>query len=202
LVGWRWNLRGRERLQPPHRVDGIEHGCNDTSATDHSLIVVADYDPDWPLHFDEIAKPVREAVADLGAAVEHIGSTSVPGLAAKPVIDIDVVVASTDDVPAAIERLGSLGYAHQGDQGIKGREAFMWPSGGQRRHLYVVVRGSQPYLDHIEFRDHLRSHPEVVSDYAALKVQLAKHHGTDRLGYTDAKAEFITGVLQAARTKS
>jgi GrpB-like predicted nucleotidyltransferase (UPF0157 family) len=79
-------------------------------------------------------------VADLDAQVEHVGSTSVPGLAAKPIIDVDVVVASADDVPAAIERLRSRGYVYQGDKGIKGREAFLWPRGARPHHLYVVVR--------------------------------------------------------------
>jgi GrpB-like predicted nucleotidyltransferase (UPF0157 family) len=122
-------------------------------------IVVTDYDPDWPFLFEEFARPVREAVADLGAQIEHVGSTSVPGLAAKPIIDMDVVVGSADEVRGAIERLSSIGYVHQGNNGIAGREAFMWPSGAQPHHLYVVVEGSQPHLDHIEFRNYLRAHP-------------------------------------------
>jgi GrpB-like predicted nucleotidyltransferase (UPF0157 family) len=161
--------------------------------------VVTEYDNDWPLLFEEIAQPVREAVASLGAQVEHVGSTSVPGLAAKPVIDIDVVVGSADDVPTAIERLRSLGYVYQGDKGIRGREAFMWPPGASPHHLYVVVQGSQPYLDHLEFRNYLRDHPEVTREYAALKTKLAEQHSDDRLGYTDAKTEFVTRVLRAAR---
>jgi GrpB-like predicted nucleotidyltransferase (UPF0157 family) len=124
----------------------------------------------------------------------------VPGLVAKPVIDIDVVVGSADDVPTAIERLRSLGYLYQGDKGIKGREAFMWPSDARPHHLYVVVRGSLPYLDHIEFRNYLREHPEVANEYATLKTRLVDQHGDDRLGYTDAKTEFVTGVLRAARS--
>jgi GrpB-like predicted nucleotidyltransferase (UPF0157 family) len=163
-----------------------------------SPIVVTDYDNEWPRFFEEIAQPVRDAVADLGARVEHVGSTSVPGLAAKPIIDIDVVVDSAEDVAPAIERLRSLGYVYQGDKGIKGREAFMWPSGA-RAHLYVVVQGSQPYFDHIEFRDYLRDHPEVASEYAALKTRLAEQHRDDRLGYENCKADFVTGVLQTAR---
>jgi GrpB-like predicted nucleotidyltransferase (UPF0157 family) len=176
----------------------VEEILAETSST-RSPIIVTDYDAEWPLHFEEIAQPVRDAVADLGATVEHVGSTSVPGLAAKPIIDIDVVVGSADDVPAAIERLRSLGYLYQGDKGIKGREAFMWPSGARPHHLYVVVQGSQPYLDHVEFRNFLRNHPKVAREYAALKSKLAEHHGDDRLGYTDAKTEFVTGVLRAAR---
>ena len=164
-----------------------------------SPIVVADYDQDWPALFAEIARPVRDAVADLGAEVEHVGSTSVPGLAAKAVIDIDVVLRSLDDVPTAIERLRSLGYVYQGDKGIRGREAFLWPPGARPHHLYVVVAGSQPHVDHIHFRDHLREHPDVAQEYAALKKSLAAQHGGDPLAYTNAKTAFVAGALRAAR---
>src|SRR5205823_5671 len=176
----------------------VEHEPAQT-ASHQSPIVVTDYDEDWPLHFEQIAQPVRRVVADLGAQVEHVGSTAVPGLAAKPIIDIDVVVGAAEDVPAAIERLRSLGYVYQGNKGIAGREAFMWPRGARPHHLYVVVQGSPPYLDHVEFRDYLRDHPEVASAYAALKSTLAERHGDDRLGYTDAKEELVAGVLRAAR---
>jgi GrpB-like predicted nucleotidyltransferase (UPF0157 family) len=182
-------------LTPEETVEEI---LGKTTAT-RSPIVVTDYDADWPRLFDEIAQPVCDAVADLGAQVEHVGSTSVEGLAAKPIIDIDVVVGSADDVPSAIERLRSLGYVYQGDKGVRGREAFLWPRGARPHHLYVVVQGSQPYLDHIEFRNYLRDHPEVASEYAALKTKLAEQHGSDGLGYTDAKTAFVTGILEAAR---
>jgi GrpB-like predicted nucleotidyltransferase (UPF0157 family) len=164
-----------------------------------SPIVVTEYDKEWPALFEQIARPVRNAVADLGAEVEHIGSTSVPGLAAKPVIDLDVVVRSAADVPIAIDRLRSLGYVYQGDKGIRGREAFLWSPGARRHHLYVVVAGNQPHADHIRFRDYLRRHPEVAREYAVLKQSLAKQHGSDQIGYTEAKTDFVVGVLRSAR---
>ena len=102
------------------------------------------------------------------------------------------------DLPAAIERLRELGYVYQGDKGIRGREAFMWPRGATRHHLYVVVAGSQPHTDHVRFRDYLRRHPEVAREYAALKVDLAERYRDDRLGYTTAKTAFITEVMRAA----
>jgi GrpB-like predicted nucleotidyltransferase (UPF0157 family) len=166
-----------------------------------SPIVVVDYDETWPARFAEVAHLARDAVADFGAEVEHVGSTSVPGLAAKPVIDVDVVVRSPDDVAVAIERLRSLGYVYQGDKGVRGREAFMWPPGTEPHHLYVVVAGSQPHSDHVRFRDYLRQHPDVANEYAALKRSLAEEHRDDRLGYTDAKSEFVAGVLRAAEAE-
>jgi GrpB-like predicted nucleotidyltransferase (UPF0157 family) len=181
-------------LTPDETVDEILA----RTASARSPVVVADYDEAWATLFEQIARPVRDAVADLGAEVEHIGSTSVPGLAAKPVIDIDVAVCSAEDVPTAIERLRALGYVYQGDKGIAGREAFMWPPGAKPHHLYVVVAGSQPHADHVHFRDYLRQHPDVARDYAALKKNLAERH-PDGLGYTEAKSDFVAGVLRAAR---
>ena len=162
-------------------------------------LVVVDYVEAWPTQFEEIARPVRGALRDLRAQVEHVGSTSVPGLAAKPVIDVDVVVPSADSVPAAVERLRALGYTYQGDKGITGREAFMWPPGTRAHHLYVVVAASRPHADHIEFRDHLRQHPDVAREYGALKTALADQHREDPIGYTGAKTDFIAEVLRTAR---
>jgi GrpB-like predicted nucleotidyltransferase (UPF0157 family) len=105
------------------------------------------------------------------------------------------VVPSAERVPTAIERLCSLGYVYQGNKGIEGREAFLWPPGAVPHHAYVVVEGSRPHLEHVRFRDHLRSHPDVAADYGALKRSLAELHRDDRLAYTDAKTDFVTGVL-------
>jgi GrpB-like predicted nucleotidyltransferase (UPF0157 family)/gluconate kinase len=161
-------------------------------------VVVSDYDHEWPILFRHVAEPVRRALKEIVVAVEHVGSTSVPGLAAKPVIDIDIVVRSREDVPVAIERLRQIGYVYQGDKGIAGREAFMWPPHAPRHHLYVVIAGSKPHADHVRFRDYLRSHPEVAREYAELKRSLANQHMNDRERYTDAKAAFISRVLAAA----
>ncbi len=163
-------------------------------------VVVTDYDERWPRVFDEIAEPVRRALGEVAVAVEHVGSTAVPGLAAKPVIDVDVVVGRAAEVPVAIERLRELGYVYQGDKGIAGREALMWPAGAPPHHLYVVVAGSEPHADHVDFRDYLRAHPDVAQQYAALKMALAAEHADDRTRYTEAKSSFVGRVLTAVRT--
>jgi GrpB-like predicted nucleotidyltransferase (UPF0157 family) len=179
-------------LTPDETVDEVLA----RTATTRSPIVIADYDAGWPGLFERLAAPVRAAVADLRARVDHVGSTSVPGLAAKPIIDMDVVVASAGDVPEAIERLRALGYVYQGDKGIEGREAFLWPPGAPEHHLYVVVDGSRPHADHLRFRAHLREHPEVAAAYAACKRDLAARHGADRVAYTEAKTAFIAAALR------
>jgi GrpB-like predicted nucleotidyltransferase (UPF0157 family)/predicted kinase len=181
-------------MTPDETVDEIVARTTTTRAA----IVIADYNEEWPALFERLAATVHAAVADLGSRVEHVGSTSVPGLAAKPIIDMDVVVPSPADLPGAIERLRRIGYVYQGDKGIEGREAFLWPPQVPEHHLYVVVDGNRPHSDHVRFRDHLRRHPEVATAYAALKRDLALHHGADRVAYTDAKTAFITSALEAA----
>jgi GrpB-like predicted nucleotidyltransferase (UPF0157 family) len=163
--------------------------------SDREPIVIEEPDPAWPALFERLAAPLRTAVADLGGGVEHVGSTAVPGLAAKPVVDIDVVVRTPQDVPGAVERLGRLGYVYQGDKGIPGREAFLWPPGAPVHHLYVVVAGSPPHRAHVQFRDLLRERSDVADAYAELKRSLAQRHGVDRLGYTEAKTAFIERAL-------
>ncbi len=171
------------------------------------MVLIVPYDPTWPAAFETLRASLLETFAgaeDLRVRVEHVGSTSVPGLLAKPIIDIDVVVASEDGVARAIGALGRAGYEHQGDLGIPGREAFRAPSdGGPARHLYVVVDGNRPYRDHVDLRDYLRTHPAEAREYATLKAALAARFPTDgpedREAYTDAKADFIQGVLAAAR---
>jgi GrpB-like predicted nucleotidyltransferase (UPF0157 family) len=163
-------------------------------------IVVCDYDEQRPVVFEQIARPIQDAVGELDADVEHVGGTAVGRLRAKPVIDIDVVVASPAHVSITIDRLSALGYRREGGLGIPGREALMAPPGAPAQHLYVVVRGSQPHRDHVDFRDHLRAHPNVAQDYADLKDRLAVRHRTDRFAYTAAKAAFISRVPREARS--
>jgi GrpB-like predicted nucleotidyltransferase (UPF0157 family)/chloramphenicol 3-O-phosphotransferase len=181
-------------MSPDETVDEILKRTTTTRAA----IVIADPDPGWPALFERLAEPVREALGGIGARVEHVGSTSVPGLAAKPIVDMDVVLASAADVQAAIERLRGLGYVYQGDKGIDGREAFLWPAGAPVHHLYVVVEGNRPHAEHVRFRDHPRNSPDVARAYAALKRDLARRHGADRLAYTEAKTAFIAAALRAA----
>lgn len=86
----------------------------------------------------------------------------------------------------------------QGDKGVAGREAFLWPPDSVTHHLYVVVAGSRPHGDHIAFREYLGTHLRAAAEYASLKRTLADLHGEDRLGYTEAKSEFVAAALRSA----
>jgi len=169
-------------------------------------IEVVAYDPNWPVEYEALAAVLRQAVGDVAVSIEHVGSTSVPGLASKPILDIDIIMASRDDLPAIAERLARLGYAHNGDQGCPGREAFKYPDatvphdGSGRRwpthHLYACDVDNIYYRRHVAFRDYLRAHADVAKEYGELKLSLAETYRNDRNGYTEAKTEFVFGVYR------
>ena len=162
------------------------------------MIVLVEYDPGWPTLFHELSIPVQNALGDIAVGIEHIGSTAVPGLLAKPVIDIDVVIRSLSDLPIAVTRLAVLGYTHQGDLGIHGREAFRAPASSPAHHLYVCPVDGAELRRHRQFRDYLRTHPEVANKYAALKRDALRRFPLDRIAYTTAKSDFIEEVLRAS----
>lgn len=161
-------------------------------------VVVVEYDPTWVATFALLRGTLAKSLENLPVEIEHVGSTSVPGASAKPIIDIDVVVPSKDYLAKAIELLASAGYRHQGDLGITGREAFENPVGLPPHHLYLVVSGNREHTRHILFRDYLMKHPDEAREYSNLKEALAVKFRNDRGSYTEAKTEFIEGILRLA----
>ena len=161
-------------------------------------VIIVEYDPGWVPTFRKLRDRVTRSLGKLPCSIEHVGSTSIPGAAAKSIIDIDVVLHSESDVPKAIQALSRGGYRHLGDLGIAGREAFESPLGSPAHHLYVVVLGGREYERHIRFRDYLRSHPEETRRYSALKKSLALEHRDDREAYTEAKTAFVEETLRKA----
>lgn len=158
-------------------------------------IVLVDYDPAWPDEFARLRDRAWATIGDLAVSIEHVGSTAVPGLPAKPVVDIVVVISSGDHLPEAIRRLEAIGYRARGELGVPGREAFSWPEGEERHHLYVSPTESEELQAQIAFRDRLRSDPALAADYVELKRELAARFRDDRPAYTDGKADFIAAVL-------
>jgi GrpB-like predicted nucleotidyltransferase (UPF0157 family) len=158
-------------------------------------IVVVDYDPAWPRVFETLRAPIRAALGDIALAIHHVGSTAVPGLAAKPIVDIDVVVPA-DRVAAAIAGLAAIGYEHKGDLGVPGREAMRHPPGTPRHHVYVCPEGNTALANHLAVRDYLRAHPDAARDYADLKTRLAVQFADDVDGYVEGKSTFLIDVLR------
>jgi len=160
------------------------------------VIIVDDYDARWPQEFEKLRARIAEVLGPLAAAIEHIGSTAVPGLAAKPIIDIDVLLRPDAGLAEAVSDLSLAGYEHRGDLGIRGREAFRAPADSYPHHLYVCLADAGEYQRHIEFRDYLRSHPEDMEAYASLKRTLAQEFAVDREGYTQGKSQFVERTLR------
>jgi GrpB-like predicted nucleotidyltransferase (UPF0157 family) len=158
-------------------------------------VLVVDYDPLWPSAFECLRANVWQVLQDFAISVEHVGSTAVPGLAAKPIIDMTVVVATDTDVLRAIAQLATLGYRHQGNLGIEGREAFNNPPGLCPHHLYLCRQGSTGLRNHVSIRDYLRSDLERAKAYGELKKRLAQQYPHDIDAYIDGKTDFILGVL-------
>ena len=159
-------------------------------------VVVVPYDPQWPQAFQKIATELRAALGTYAVGIEHVGSTSVPGLAAKPVIDIDVVIADYSVFPAVRERLQAIGYVHEGDLGIVGREAFRYADKPhlQTHHLYVCPQDSEALRSHLVFRAYLRAHPEAVEWYGRIKQEAARLYQYDIDGYMAHKAPCIAEI--------
>ncbi|MGO9964877.1 MAG: GrpB family protein [Acidimicrobiales bacterium] len=164
-------------------------------------IVVTDYDPNWPSWFETIRRALWPVVDDLAIRIDHVGSTAVAGLAAKPIIDLDIVVGSLDEVAPVIERLASIGCRWRGDLGVEGREAFgpLPMEGLAEHHLYLVVENNRAHLDHWLLRDLLAEDPEALERYAALKRRNAELAGGDIDVYLAAKADLVAELLTRAR---
>lgn len=127
-------------------------------------VVVISYDPKWKTDFENIKLEIENTVGDLIVDIEHVGSTSVEGLSAKPCIDIDVVIKDYSVFQEVVEKLGEIGYIHEGNLGIEGREAFKYSHKAHLRehHLYVCPKESEELRRHIVFRDFLRNKPEAA----------------------------------------
>ncbi len=170
-------------------------------------IEIAPYDPEWGRTFEALRRVLLRALGEIAVGVEHVGSTAVPDLAAKPVVDLDVVIPSRDALVTAVSGLAALGYRHEGDLGVTGREAFArdasdvprdgsgrsWPA----HHLYVCASDSPELRRHLLFRNWLRGHSEAAETYGRLKRLLAAVHRFDRDAYTEAKSEFIETALRS-----
>lgn len=132
--------------------------------------------------------------------VEHVGSTSVPGLAAKPILDVDIVIPSNKVFDQVKAKLEEIGYFHRGDLGIKGREAFGYydKPDFMQHHLYVLTQDCEELKRHLGFRDWLRTHPEDAAEYARVKMLAAERYPEDIDGYIEAKSDFIQQIYQKA----
>lgn len=173
-------------------------------------LLIQAYNPQWAADFQAIQKILRAAFVDLPVSIEHIGSTAVPGLAAKPIIDIDIVMQEHTAFETIKDRLATIGYKHHGNQGIPGREVFkIDPTTSAQEvldsiahHLYVCPANSEELQRHLRFRDYLLAHEAARIQYEQLKYAIAEEAGQDRKEYAALKelkaTAFINTILEKA----
>ncbi|WP_439876596.1 GrpB family protein [Bacillus mycoides] len=169
--------------------------------------MIEEYEAKWESEFCKLQTVLQHAMGQNILSIEHVGSTSVKGLASKPILDIDVVIEEYDIFPKIIKKLEKIGYFHQEEWSIKGREAFgrkdqYVPRDGENtiwmeHHLYVCDKKSEELRRHVAFRDYLRGNPEATIEYGKLKKELAET-AKNRSSYSLGKTEFIRAVLEKA----
>ena len=156
------------------------------------------YQAAWRQLFEEEQVRLQAVIGEYVLDIQHVGSTSIPGLPAKPIIDVAVAVRSFEEAVVCIQPVESLGYTYLGENGIPRRHYFR--KGDLRtHHLHMNEVSSRDWENQVLFRDYLLRHPEAVQAYAALKIELAERFPSDREAYTLAKDPFIKHILYLAR---
>ena len=166
-------------------------------------VIVVSYDAQWKDEFLKIENELKTVLGNLALRIEHVGSTSVEGLSAKPIIDIDVVIDDYDVFAEVVEALRSIGYSHEGNLGIEGREAFKYDGKEHlmKHHLYVCTKDSKELKRHLAFRDYLRLHPEAVLEYSRIKEEGARLFPDDIDKYIEYKGPFIEEIYEIIRNE-
>lgn len=162
------------------------------------MLHILGYSHGWKSDFKAIRDYLIKHVSTWPASIEHVGSTAIPGLASRPIIDIDIIVSHDHVSNTEIKLIESLGYNYKGEKGISGRHAFGQLNSLPKHHLYLCILGSEGLKNHLLFRDYLLSHPEKVTEYSALKKQLSIMHPYDRQSYIRGKTRFIVQCLREA----
>ena len=161
-------------------------------------IIVVPYDPGWPKRFRGLALPIRQALGVIALRIDHIGSTSIVGMDAKPVIDMQISVAALEPVDTVRDPLARLGYVFHPENDELTKRYFREPAGLPRTHIHVRRLGSWAEQFALLFRDYMRANPNDARAYAELKHALAQRYRDDRDGYTTAKEPFIWEAMWRA----
>lgn len=161
-------------------------------------IIVLPYDEKWVDDFNKIKAELEDRLSGVIVRIEHVGSTSVRGLCAKPIIDIDVVMKDYSIFDDVVKRLASAGYIYEGNLGIDGREAFRYDNKPhlQEHHLYVCPENSRELLRHTTFRNYLRMHPGAVKKYGEVKLKASKLYPNDIKKYLEYKSPVIEEIYR------
>jgi GrpB-like predicted nucleotidyltransferase (UPF0157 family) len=160
---------------------------------------IVDHDSAWPVLAERELRRIKDAVGDVAVRLEHVGSTAVPGLAAKPIIDLQLSVGAIEPRERYVVPLAGLGYLFAPAPESPDYHFFARPPQRPRtHHLHVCETGSEHELRHVAVRDFLRSHPDEAARYAALKREVVARHPQDRLAYIEGKDEYVTALERRA----
>ena len=168
---------------------------------ERGVVRLAPYTTEWQRRFEAEKIRLQAAIGQYVLDIQHVGSTSIPGMVAKPIIDIGIAVTSLEEASVCIQPIEQLGYEYRGELGIPRRHYFV--KGDPRTyHLHINEIDSPDWENQVLFRDTLIRYPRLAQEYAALKAELAQRHPTGRVAYLDGKAPFIERVLEMARGAS
>jgi GrpB-like predicted nucleotidyltransferase (UPF0157 family) len=173
---------------------------------ENDITLVQPYNPAWPSWFERMKAFVEPVLAGLSHHIEHVGSTAVPGMTAKPIIDL-IIVVERPALPQVQDRLASLGYSHQGDLGITDRHAFDLMDQQAKaslppHHLYVAISGAAAVHEQVSFRNYLRNHPEWVERLSRHKEQLCRQYHNDRQAYIRGKSDMVREITALALSET
>jgi GrpB-like predicted nucleotidyltransferase (UPF0157 family) len=176
--------------QTPDRVIGLDRG----------VVRIAPYTPEWRRLFESEKARIEAAIGTWVLDIQHVGSTSIPGMPAKPILDIAIAVRDFEEARACIAPLEQLGYEYRGENGIPRRHYFHKGTPASRtHHVHMLEIHSRQWEDQILFRDYLIRHPETAQEYAVLKQELAEQFPADRQAYLDGKTPLVERVLCLAK---
>ena len=163
-------------------------------------IILVAHDPGWSNEFEREAEQIRTALSGVPIELHHIGSTAIPGIVAKPVIDMIGIAPNVDVLDANVDRLVAIGYEAMGEFGIVGRRYFRKdsPDGARTHQLHAFAKGSPNIQRHMDFRDFMRAFPDAAAAYQELKLALAHRSGPDIERYADAKTDFVRDIERRA----
>ena len=186
-------------MTPPEAQDPntIHWPDGDVVGLARGTVALVDTDPEWERLYHAVATDISAALGDAVDQVEHVGSTAVPGLPAKPIVDIAVVLTEGTNIGDVVSALENAGFIHCGDKGDEGGVLFVFENRPEHRlaHIHVHAPGDHQWDQYLRFRDRLLAEPSLRAAYAQLKKRLAGELSMNRGAYTAAKAKFITEVL-------
>ena len=160
------------------------------------------HDPAWAEAFLEEKARIEIALADRIVAVEHIGSTAIPGIRAKPIVDMAISLERYEDGFNCVKPLEALGYEYRGEAGVPGRHYFHTAGEPVKFHIHMFPESSREWEDHLLFRDYLRANPGEAARYDGLKSALLEEFPEDRPRYTEGKAAFCGEIIEKARNQN